>query len=188
MPVSHQKNIYSVLALVDDMQKKSGVESILDIGTGFGKYGLLLRERMDVRFLRYHKEDWVTRIDGIEPFKEYITPVHKHIYDTLYLSQIEYIINQLTNYDIIIMIDVLEHLDKELGTEVLKKLDSLTNKLLILSFPIHPGSYKPRGGTPWDNKLEIHKCLWSEADISDIIGPVKHFKSTVWAKNKIILM
>lgn len=182
MPVSHYKNTYSILSLIDDMQKKSGVESILDIGIGFGKYGVLLRERMDVRFLRYDKKDWITKIDGVEPFGKYITPIHKYVYNTIYYYKIEEIMDGILNYDIIIMIDALEHLDKELGIEVVKKLDKLTNKLLILSYP---ASYQPRQKTPWDNKLEIHKCLWTDEEVADLIGPVKHFKSTICAKYKI---
>ncbi|MGF9965198.1 hypothetical protein [Bacillus rhizoplanae] len=32
--------------------------SILDVGVGFGKYGLLLREALDVPYERYHKHEW----------------------------------------------------------------------------------------------------------------------------------
>ena len=182
MPISHQKNIPSVLNLVDDMQKRHGVSSILDIGVGFGKYGMLLRERMDVRFLRYHKQDWTTIIDGVEPFSEYINPIHLHVYNIIYKYKIEDLIGWLDKYDIIIMIDVLEHLNKKIGRKVLKSIYESTQKMLILSYP---ASYQPRGQTPWDNKLEIHKCLWTDEEVASIIGPVKHHKSTICCKSKI---
>ena len=187
MPISHQKNISSVLNLVDDMQKKHGVDSILDIGTGFGKYGMLLRERLDIRFLRYHKKDWLTIIDGVEPFEDYINPIHLHVYNDIFKYKIEKLIGWLDRYDVIIMIDVLEHLSKRVGKRVLRKIYNKTRKLLILSFPTHPGSYRPGAVTTnWDNKLEIHKSLWSEEEVASIIGPVKHHKSTICCKSKIV--
>lgn len=183
MPTSHQKNIYSVTTLVETLHDNEGVSSILDIGAGFGKYGLLLRERLDVRLLRYNKEDWQVTIDCIEPYHPYITPVHHHIYNNIYPSRIEDIISDLPHYDVIIMIDCLEHLDKDLGKEIVKAIWSKTNKLLILSFP---KTDIPKPHTPWDNKLEIHQCVWSEKEIADLIGTVKHYPTTVCAKYKTV--
>jgi len=181
MPISHQKNIFSVLNLVDDIQKRLGVSSILDIGAGFGKYGLLLRERLDIRFLRYNKPSWITRIDAVEPYSDYITPVHKYIYDNIYLDKIENLASTLPNYDIILMIDCLEHLEKSTGEKLLTELDSKTNKLLILSFP---NIYQARAGADWINDLERHRCLWTKEDLTFILGPVNHHKFTIYVKDK----
>lgn len=180
MPVSHQKNIFSVLNLVDDIHKRFGTPSILDIGAGFGKYGMLLRERMDVRFKRYNKEDWVTRIDAVESYKDYINPIYKYVYNTIHHNRIEAIIDNLPNYDIILMIDCLEHLEKVDGKELLIKLSDKTDKLLILSFP---NIYQSRAGADWPNPLERHRCLWTEEDVSAIIGPIKKHKTTIYVKD-----
>ena len=48
--------------------------SILDVGCGFGKYGMLLREYLDVWHERYDKERWQVRIVGIEAFEQYRNP------------------------------------------------------------------------------------------------------------------
>lgn len=181
MPISHQKNIYSITTLVETLYNQEGVSTILDIGVGFGKYGALLRERLDIRLLRYDKEDWQVTIDGIEPYSNYLTPIHSYIYNTIYIAKIELILNNLPNYDVILMIDCLEHLEKEVGKKIVKALWDKTNKLIIFSFP---KTDTPKPHTPWDNKLEIHRCVWSEKEISSLIGPVKHYPSTVCAKYK----
>jgi len=181
MPISNYANIYSVLNLVDDLHKRKGVDSILDIGAGFGKYGFLLRERLDIRFIRYDKSDWEVKIDCVEPYIEYINPVHKHIYNNLYIDKISNIIDSLDNYDVILMIDCLEHLSKEDGQKLLPKLFNKTNKLLLLSFP---NIYQPGANPGWPNDLEHHRCLWTEEEVSAIIGQTKHFKSSICAKYK----
>ena len=183
MPVSHQKNIFSVLNLVDDLLKREGVTSILDIGCGFGKYGVLLRERMDVRFKRYKRKDWITRIDCVEGYLDYISPIHEYVYDKIYVDKIEDIIDNLRLYDVVLMIDCLEHLEKFQGEELLPMLDNLSQKMLILSFP---NIYQAKAGADWDNTLERHRCLWTQEDVESIIGPVKKHKATVYVKDKTI--
>ena len=181
MPISHQKNIFSTLNLVDDIYKRVGISSVLDIGAGFGKYGYLIRERLDIRFLRYDKLTWKTQIDCVEPYVPYISPVHRYIYNVRYTTKIEEIIDVLPSYDIVLMIDCLEHLEKSVGKELLPKLDAITNKLLILSFP---NIYKANANSQWPNPLELHKCLWTQNDIESILGPVKKHAYTIYAKDK----
>ena len=39
-------------------------KSVLDIGVGFGKWGYLFREYLDVYHGRVFKEDWLVNIEG----------------------------------------------------------------------------------------------------------------------------
>jgi hypothetical protein len=48
--------------------------SVLDIGTGFGKYGLLCREYLELWDGRQNYDKFLRRIDGVEAFESYITP------------------------------------------------------------------------------------------------------------------
>ena len=96
--------------------------SVLDIGSGFGKYGMLCREylelwdgRREYKFLR--------RIEGVEVFENYITPLHKFIYNNIYTENITEIIKKIDyKYDLVLLIDVLEHFTKEEGTWLLNTL------------------------------------------------------------------
>lgn len=134
-------------------------QSVLDIGVGFGKYGVLCRELLDVPYQRYHKETWKVRIDGIEGFEEYRNPLHGFVYDHMYYSLIEDTFDRLeVVYDLGLMIDVLEHFEKETGAEILRK--GLNRcKALLVSVPEAPEPQSYLG-----NDLEQHRSVWTMYD------------------------
>ena len=95
---------------------------VLDVGTGFGKYGALCREYLDLWDGR-QKYEFATQIDGVEVFKEYITPLHHFVYNNIYNDNIIAVIRKLEmGYDLVLLLDVLEHFDKEEGKFLLDKL------------------------------------------------------------------
>jgi len=160
-------------------------ESILDIGPGFGKYGMLLREYLEIWSGRYHKKDWKVRIDCIEVFEEYITPIHKHIYNQIYIGSAEKIINELQSYDLILILDVIEHMDKEIGIKFIDDCKKKCSAIMIAT----PKGFTAQG--PYmGNQFEIHKSGWEKEDF-EVLG----FKSkiisrhdkilTCWRKNEI---
>jgi len=57
--------------------------SVLDIGAGFGKYGALLRETLNIA-TGYHKDQRKMRIEGAEAFPDYLNPIHSYAYNHLY--------------------------------------------------------------------------------------------------------
>ena len=59
--------------------------SVLDIGTGFGRWGVLCREFLDVWEGREAKELWQVRIEGIEAFPKCLTPLHDFAYDRVHV-------------------------------------------------------------------------------------------------------
>jgi hypothetical protein len=67
MPTSWHDVIPAVMNKVNHLKP----ESILDIGIGFGKYGVLIRDLLELPNERYDKDLWITRIDGVEAFKGY---------------------------------------------------------------------------------------------------------------------
>ncbi|MEI4831422.1 glycosyltransferase family 4 protein [Bacillus sp. FJAT-53711] len=137
--------------------------SILDVGVGFGKYGLLLREALDVPYERYHKHEWQVVIDGIEVFEDYRNPVHEHIYNNMYYDNVFQKIDDLTKYDVILLADVIQHFTKGEGIRLLKQLLHHTNKALVVSTPIYSSYQLAYKG----NSLEIHKSKWTIMDFQD---------------------
>lgn len=159
MPISWHEVIPVVMRKVEALQP----ESILDIGVGFGKYGVLMRELMELPFERYDKEKWKLRIDGVEAFEGYRNVLHEFAYDQIYYEDITNLADQLSSYDVILMMDVLEHFDKDKGMELLQFLVKKTKKAILISTPKYPDSQTSYLG----NQYEEHKSRWTNLDLSD---------------------
>jgi hypothetical protein len=100
--------------------------SLLDVGKGFGKYGFLaheyagvdLRERPDpARTLAGQSR---LRVDAVEVEAALMLPHMKHIYGEVFIGAIEQLYTSLPRYDVVLMADVIEHIEKEAGGRVLR--------------------------------------------------------------------
>jgi glycosyltransferase involved in cell wall biosynthesis len=151
---------YQAVSVILDKVIEERPESILDIGVGFGKYGVMLREAFDIPYYRYAKESWFVRIDGVEAFESYKNPIHDYVYDNIYYQPIEECIDSLGKYDVILMIDILEHFDKETGKALLQKIVSHANKAVIISTPVKPSVQ----GEYLGNIFETHRSKWFVKD------------------------
>jgi hypothetical protein len=125
MPTSYTENIPSVMSLIEKIRPSR----VLDVGPGYGKYGFLMRERLD-------NFEGKMRIDCIDPFNEYLdrSEAWKNIYDlrmkgvfpdrthvwqfygtSQYGGGIDHQWRAFdppwidNSYDLVLMIDVLEH-------------------------------------------------------------------------------
>jgi glycosyltransferase involved in cell wall biosynthesis len=155
---------YQAVPAIIDLVTHDGPQSIIDIGVGFGKYGVLLREVFDIPYERYDKKSWHLQLDGIEGFEGYNNPIHDHVYNKMYYGDIFAVLPTLTQkYDTLLLIDVLEHFDKEEGLRLIDNLLEVTNKSLIVSTPIMPAPQ----GEYLGNKLETHKSRWNIVDFVD---------------------
>jgi len=155
---------YQAVPAIIDLVHMDGPQSILDIGVGFGKYGVLLRESIDIPYERYDKKTWHLQLDGIEGFEGYNNPIHDYVYNKMYYGNIFSVLPTLTQkYDTLLLIDVLEHFDKEEGLSLIDELLEVTNKSLIVSTPIMPA---PQGDY-LGNILETHKSRWNVVDFVD---------------------
>lgn len=136
-------------------------KSVLDVGVGFGKYGVLCREYLDLWDGREEYSQFLRRIDGIEAFADYITPLHKYVYDNIYTQDISLAADKLDFcYDLVLLIDVLEHLNKSDGELLLKKM-SVKNKGILISTPKKVSSQK----NAFHNVYETHRSQWTKEDI-----------------------
>src|SRR5260370_965085 len=108
MPTSDINNIPPILAVLQN----SRPASILDVGCGFGKYGFLAREYLDVQFGRFERKQWKTRIVAIEAFEPYRNPTWDFVYDEVLIGKAEEVLPTLGDFDLILMADIIEHLPK----------------------------------------------------------------------------
>lgn len=138
-------------------------KSILDIGIGFGKWGFLCREYLESWYDRTYPNQWEIKMDGIEiwkPFIEYL-PWNKTIYDKIYMGDAYKIINELPHYDLIIAGDVVEHLTKDKGIELIKKCIKKSECLLV-SVPL--GNWLNNVILD-NNPYEKHQAIWELGDL-----------------------
>lgn len=155
MPSSSWKHISTVLEKIYDFSPNS----VLDIGMGFGKWGFLLREYLEVWSDRYNKSEWQVKIDGIEVFESYILETHRFLYDVIFINDVREIIAEVDSYDLIIIGDVLEHLPKQDALFVVQQCVKKA-KVILINLPL--GVWIQ--GELFDNPYEKHISVWSIGD------------------------
>lgn len=154
MPSSHVAQLNTILEMIITLNPAT----LLDVGVGFGKYGFLSREYLEIWDGREKYYEWKRRIDGIEAFEGYLTPVHRYIYDNIYIGNALEVIPTLTQtYDLILLIDIIEHLEYTKGRHLID-LCRRTGRHIILSTPKDIGTQK----TAFENPYEEHKFQWEK--------------------------
>jgi methyltransferase family protein len=160
MPSSQHYHISKIMDLIININPMS----ILDIGTGFGKYGVLCREYLELWDGRHNYSQFLRRIDGVEVFGDYITPLHKFVYNNIYVDDIMEVLDKIeTKYDLILLIDVLEHFEKHQGEVLLQKILRKNDGILI-STPKKPSIQKDA----FRNVYETHRSEWTKGDLSSL--------------------
>jgi len=159
MPSSNLSSFFDIMETIQQVHAKS----ILDVGVGFGKWGLLIREYFD---LRPHKkkgyDDWSIQLDGIEVHEQYITPVHNYIYDNVYIGEA---LNILSNtnmyYELILALDIIEHFSKQDGIEFVKLCRNRADTVFINTPNIYFNIEKE-----FYNQYMQHKSGWDADDFT----------------------
>ena len=128
MPSSDITMIPKVISIV----KTIGPKSILDIGMGNGRYGFLFRECLDWNYGRLDKRDQIIRIDGLDITDDYITDVHRTVYNNIIISGW---LNHEPNipYGLIFMGDVLEHWPEGEWQKALMKAKRFSKYTIVVS-------------------------------------------------------
>ena len=128
-------------------------QSVLDVGCGSGKYGVLTRE-----YLRK------ARIDGIEGFPPYVTDVHRSTYDNIYMGNALEVVPRIDfMYDLAVIIDMFEHLTPEEGVYLLNDLSKCSRSILI-SVPVWQPDQSPLDG----NVLQVHQAQYDVRSLRKI--------------------
>lgn len=89
--------------------------SILDVGSGFGRWGFLCRCHLGYgRSLTVESRQALT-IDAVERFEPNIAPIHDCVYNNVHAGDALEILPTLDTYDIVICSHALEHQEKQEG-------------------------------------------------------------------------
>jgi 2-polyprenyl-3-methyl-5-hydroxy-6-metoxy-1,4-benzoquinol methylase len=135
-----------ILALQEAVIGKASF-SALDVGPGHGKYGLLMREYL-------HGLD---RLDAVEAESRYITPVLWEVYDRVMLADVREL--DAFDYDVVLMADVIEHLEKQDGRELLERI---TCPVVITTPSVW--FQNPEADQGWPT--ERHRSIWGPQDFN----------------------
>jgi hypothetical protein len=158
MATSFYSSITDIMTLI--LSLKPLPTSVLDVGIGTGKYGLLCYE-----YLTYwgsESSGRKIRVDGIEPAASRLTPLHHALYNQIITERAETFLPTLPDnaYDLALFIDAIEHLDKPDGTNVLRELQRIASVVLVTT----PSFFYPQAAAG-ENPYATHRSFWSAADL-----------------------
>jgi hypothetical protein len=143
----------------------NGSESILDIGCG--EQSMVLNLGMGKKAIG---------VDIYEPYVKMHT--ERGDFKACYCADIREW-QGIGSVDCTIMLDVLEHMQKQEGTEVLKKICKWSQKVLVLT----PNGYI-RNVSADNNTYQEHKSGWSARELRKLGFRVYGFKGLKWLRGE----
>ncbi|NOS85458.1 MAG: class I SAM-dependent methyltransferase [Ignavibacteria bacterium] len=159
MGTSNWQNISYNIELI----RKLDPGSILDVGVGFGRWGFLFREFLEIWDNNRYGGQWDRVIDGIEIYPGYIKDYHKYFYNDIFLvNALQYLEETEKIYGLINFGDVIEHFTKDEGVKLIE-LALKKGKYVLINIPI--GKNWQQEGTE-ENPFEEHKSVWHNNDFT----------------------
>lgn len=137
-------------------------KNVLDIGVGFGKWGMLAREYTDIWNYRFYPEEWTTTVFGIEIHERYRNKNWDN-YNHITIGDAADIVAArpwMAPFDLVLMIDVLEHFEKEKGKAFIADVMKITDKFIVSYANSEQKDVR-------DNKHEDHVSKWEDRDFKD---------------------
>ncbi|MCB0254174.1 MAG: hypothetical protein KDI55_10610 [Anaerolineae bacterium] len=159
MPSSPFQQLTQIVELI----RLTDPQNLLDIGVGFGKYGVLSREYLEINSGNLDRNSWQRRIDGIEGFQSYLNPLHEYVYDHVYVGDAAQLVPTLPyRYDLALVIDILEHFDYTSGCKLIVDLRKISRNVLVGT----PKEWVDQGAI-FGNRMEEHKFRWERKHFGD---------------------
>lgn len=171
MPYSNVEQITPIMQQVLRIHPRK----MIDVGCGLGVYGLLSRIQLDLYFdenfyLKLFKKyrpdtpDWVTTIDAIEGFQDYLDFIPAWIYNNIIVEDARTALPKIpdSQYDLALALAIIEHLERDEGVEFINNLKRIS-RCVIMSVPKKVGPQS----VP-DNDFETHRSHWSKEDFLDL--------------------
>ncbi len=143
-------------------------KKILDIGKGFGKYGFLIHEYIGIDNTRKINADKSLKdqsnvlIDAVEVDADLMLPHLPHIYNKIYFGDILQLYKQLPPYDFVLMIDIIEHINKEGALLLLKHFLQQGSKIIVAT-PKHFFQQEL-----YESEFENHVSHWNLKDFKNL--------------------
>lgn len=149
MPSSNLALAPDVLAMIDQVPHRW----ILDVGPGHGKYAVLCREYLRTPPLE---------IDAVEAWEPYVEAhALRRLYRTVLVADVADLdADELAPFDLVLMVDVLEHLHISEGTDLLERIPGR----VVICTPVEFFQNPEADEIP----PECHRSLWMEPDFVEV--------------------
>jgi 2-polyprenyl-3-methyl-5-hydroxy-6-metoxy-1,4-benzoquinol methylase len=128
---------FEELGFIVETLKKMTCKKVLDIGAGFGLIGFLIRGYIEEWNNKNSNHKRNIKIDAVERDTSYYN-FQKEIYDDIFTGDVLKLNIDFNKYDTVICFDVVQHLDKLQGLELLRRLISFKGDR-FLSIPLGKG-------------------------------------------------
>lgn len=156
MPMSQQP-LEGQRIMLDIITSDINSRKVLDVGAGDGKWGKLLK-------------DLVPIVLALEVWEPYIMKYKLDVnYDEVIQGNVSYF-NKFEEFDVIILGDVLEHLEKNDALALVSKLKSVKARV-FLTIPI---SDCPQDGKKLGNPYESHLYQWTNQELKELGWKLLH--------------
>lgn len=128
--------------------------NIIDIASGYGLWGFYIRT----------KTNGLPNIIGLDIWSPYIDRIHRlNIYDEMICADVRRLPFRVNSFDIVLGCEILEHLPKSEGIDVLDELEKLARRMIIVTTPL--------GFIPQDeidgNVFERHISSWTGEEFEE---------------------
>lgn len=144
MPTSNLHLAPDVITLIDQAHPRT----VLDVGPGRGKFGILVREYVPT----------LDSIEAVEAWEPYVTSLLQCIYDFVHVQDVRDMPDdRLASFDLVLMSEVIEHMPKEDG---LALLDRIPGHVVVTT----PEQFFPSVDYP---PTERHVSHWALEDFGD---------------------
>lgn len=159
MPSSQWTQIGTIVDAIVRLDPRS----VLDVGVGFGKYGFLAREYLELWDGRHLYGQWMRRIEGIEAHPAYLSPVQRNVYDRIHEGEAHEMLARFdaASFDLVLAIDILEHFERVDGARFLDECRRV-GRWTLVSVP----RVLKRRDAAFGNPYEAHKTAWSKTDLA----------------------
>lgn len=153
MPESANEHLEALRAIL----AKKPPRLILDVGMGRGNYGWWLRNELGFRGRLVGLEVWPPYVAGPSP----LAGGNLTYYDEVLVVDVRQAGQRIIELrpDVVLAFDVLEHMPRNDGVEVLRQLQRAALERVLVSVPIVPMPQGPVDGNPY----EEHQHDWSAA-------------------------
>ena len=141
-------NTYVLNFLPEDLDNRV----ILDVGCGFGDWGFLIRTR----------KSGVLYLIGVDIWRPYLKKLCSlKVYDELIQVKLPRIPLKEKSVDISLACEILEHLPKRDGYELLRELERVTREMIVASVPLNLPQDEIHG-----NPFQKHISEWLPKDFA----------------------